>query len=89
MALLIINLDGDEAWPDLKDKEIIHLGDDAPPIRISALSGGMKSGRPSVAIRIDLPGNKSIVAETSMRLFLAAARTFEARYGEEANDGTG
>lgn len=80
MSTLIIKLDGDEAWPDLQDKEIIHLGNGAPPIQVAVLEGGMKSGRPSVAFRIDLPDGKVVIAETTARLFCAAARAIMAKY---------
>lgn len=82
MLALKIILEGDGCWPDLKGNEerIIHLKD-AGEIEVAALGGGMTSGRPSVAIRLDLPDGRVVFAETSMRLFLAAARAFAAKYG--------
>lgn len=78
---LTVKLNGDGAWPDLAQADIIHLGNDAPPIQLSALPGGMASGLPSVAIRIDLPDGRTVIAETSMRLFVSAADALAARYG--------
>ena len=78
---LTVKIDGDGAWPDLAGKEVIHLTNDAPPIQISALPDGMASGRPSVAIRLDLPDGRTVIAETSMNLFLSAADVLRARYG--------
>jgi hypothetical protein len=75
-----IKLDGDNVWPDLRDKTIIHLGQDAPPISVAVLNGGLASGRPSVAIRIDLPDGQTVVAETTARLFCTAAKAIMARY---------
>jgi hypothetical protein len=49
---------------------------------ISGLSDGMSSGKPSVAILIDLPGNTGVVAETSLSLFLTAADALKAHYGD-------
>ena len=82
MPSLDIHLDGDKCWPDLEAKreQIIHVTEH---LEVAALSGGMQSGRPSVALRIDLPDGRVVIAETSMRLFLGAARAFRARYGEE------
>ena len=74
-------LEGDGCWPDLVGKEAhthrVHGFD------VAALKGGMKSGKPSVAIRIDTPQGDTIIAETSMQLFISAARAFEARFEEE------
>jgi hypothetical protein len=75
-------MDGDNCWPDLKDKhdKVIHLSNDALPIQVALLDKGMTSGRPSVTIRIDLPDGRVVLAETSLRLFVAAGRGFAARY---------
>ena len=81
-----IILDGDNAWPDLKDKEVVHLGQGAPAIQVAVLDGGMASGRPSVAIRIDLPDGRSVIAETSARLFCSAGRAVTARYPDLFSD---
>jgi hypothetical protein len=75
-----IKLDGDNAWPELKDKPCIHLANGAPPISVAVLNGGLVSGRPSVAIRIDLPDGQTVVAETTARLFCTAAKAIMARY---------
>ena len=80
MPALSIILNGDNAWPELKDKEIIHLANDAPLIQVAVLDGGMTSGLPSVALRLDLPDGRVVVAETSARLFCAAALAILARY---------
>jgi hypothetical protein len=81
MIAMNIILDGDNAWPDLKDKEIIHLnGNDTPPIQVAVLNGGLASGRPSVAIRIDLPDGSTVIAETTARLFCTAARAINGRF---------
>jgi hypothetical protein len=86
MISMTINLNGDNAWPDLRDKEIIHIANDAPPIQVAALNGGLASGRPSVAIRIDLPDGRTVVAETTARLFCSAARAIQAKYPDLFKD---
>lgn len=78
-------LEGDGCWPDLAEKEkegkFIHLPD--PQMQIAALSKGMTSGKPSISIRFELPDGKTVMAETSMRLFIAAAEAFKAKYAQE------
>jgi hypothetical protein len=46
MVSLQVILDGDGAAKDLVERgmESIHLGNEAPPIRVSYLSHGMQSG---------------------------------------------
>lgn len=84
MLAIHLKLDGDGAYPDLRDASdrIIHLGNDTS-LGVSALSGGMTSGKPSVMLRIDLPDGRVVLAETSMALFLATADALRARYGHE------
>lgn len=80
MIGMTIKLDGDNAWPDLKGKEIIHLANDAPPVEVAVLDGGLASGRPSVAIRINLPDGTPVIVETSARLFVSAARMISTKF---------
>ena len=97
MPIIRVILEGDGAWPDLAGHEdrVVHLAEGAAPIQIACLSGGMKSGRPSLAIRLDLPpieglqdaGKDVVIAETSVRAFLVAADAIRAKYGKEAQDG--
>jgi hypothetical protein len=81
---IVVKLDGDGAWPDLADKiskgDLIHLAEGSK-IEISALPGGMNSGLPSVAIRIDLPNGQTALIETSWKVFGVAAAVIAGRYG--------
>ncbi len=80
MPAMTIILEGDNAWPDLREKpeeQVIHLQN---TIEVTALEGGMASGRTSVAFRFELPDGRSVLAETSLALFLSAARAFQIRY---------
>jgi hypothetical protein len=63
------------------DPRLIHLGDDAH-IEVGALEAGMASGAPSVAFCFELPNGQVVVAETSMKLLLAATDALKARYGD-------
>lgn len=87
MPEMTIDLDGDNAWPDLKDQErrVIHLADETI-IKVCALDGGMKSGKPSVCFRIDLPDGRVVLAETSARLFVMAAAAIVSRW-PDVDDG--
>ena len=74
------------AWPDLADKpvgEVINVMDD---ISVAALDSGMLSGKPSVAFRMTLPDGKTVIAQTSARLFCGAARAIMGRYPDLFED---
>jgi hypothetical protein len=84
MPALHLILDGEGAWPDLAEANavIIHLADDAV-VDVAGLAGGMQSGKPSLAFRINLPDDGHIVIwETSLALFLTAADAFKAKFGD-------
>ena len=77
---MTINLNGDGAWPDLSTRKVIHLDQNAPPIKVAVLDKGMISGRPSVAIRLELPDGEVVIAETTARLFCGVAKMIMAKY---------
>jgi hypothetical protein len=93
MVEMHVILDGDGCWPDLVPVgegklakggiPVIHLANDAPPVQVAALDGGMTSGRTSLTLRIDLPDGTVVLAETSLRLFLFAARALHAQFGDQ------
>ncbi len=74
-----IKLTGDGAFPELQGKKIHHVGE----LTFTALPGGMESGRTSIAIIIELDDGSAVFAESSLRAFLATARAFQAKYGDE------
>lgn len=77
MPKMTIDLNGDGCWPDIDPGNIVPAEVDG----VAALSGGMTSGLPSVSFRINLPDGRVVIAQTSMRLFLAAADAFRVRFG--------
>lgn len=83
MNSIALNLNGDGSWPDLKDKTIHHIKNSQ--IGVSMLAGGMKSGLPSVSIRIDLPDGTVVVAETSARLLINASDLIKSKFPELTN----
>jgi hypothetical protein len=77
---LEINMEGDNAWPDLE--LLMKRGEVAVGMmtHITILPNGMESGKPSVAIRGKCD-DQEVVLETSWNLLYSAAKAFEARYG--------
>lgn len=58
--------DGDPPpWADLNPEDIVHVVD---KMKVAVLENGMASGKPSIAIRIDLE-DSAVVAETSLEVF--------------------
>ena len=84
MIEMVVKLDGKEPiWPELSQGyTIFRLGADAPPIQVSGLAAGMSSGAPSVVLRLDIGDYRVVIAETSLKLFLAAADALKAKFGD-------
>ena len=80
---LIVHTEKEGAFKDFAGREIIHLGNLSPPIRIAALNTGMQSGKPSVGIVFELPSGEVVIAETSLELFLGAADILRAKFKEK------
>jgi hypothetical protein len=80
MVQIDIRLEGDGSMADLLP-ELAHIGMGAL-FRVAALPGGTSSGLPSVALAIRLPDGRVVLAETTARLFVLAARAIAARYPE-------
>lgn len=81
MTAMTIHLEGDGAWPDF-DAEKVLKGE---LLAVAPLAAGMASGRASVSFRIRLADGREVFTETSLRLFLAAASAFKARFGDQAD----
>lgn len=56
---------------------------------MATLAKGMRSGHPSLAIRIDLPDNKVLIQETSVAAWLAVARALEGKFGRQLSNRKG
>jgi len=82
MPYLQIVLDGDKSAPEMAGKVIHHV----QSFKITALKGGMTSGRPSIGLVIPLEDGSFVFAETSLRLLLTAADAFRIRYGDPRLD---
>ena len=91
MPTIDVNLDGDNAWPDLENRapEIVYLADSV--WQLAVLEGGMASGAPSLALRLDAePGHLAVrpdgpgvvIAETSLAAWIAATCALRGRFPE-------
>lgn len=86
MPAMNIILDGDNAWPDLREKVADGTLPETEAVSVACLPRGMNSGKPTVAIRLDLPDGTAVIGQTSLALFLTAADAFKARYGDPRHD---
>jgi len=85
MPEIIIKLERDEGnFEDVgAGKKVIHLTN---PLYLTALAGGMASGKASIAFGFVVERTKFVIAESSLRLFLLAARALIAKFPDEAAD---
>ena len=78
MPKIHVNVKGDNAWIDLRqrieanDPTIIQAMGNGVIWHLTILAGGMKSGKYSVGLRLDLPDGRVVVTETSWEAFKAA-----------------
>lgn len=77
MIPMKIHLDGDNCWPDLRDKadKIVHV----IGLEAAMLLGGTTSGATSVAFRFDLEDGRIVIAETSLALLDTAVQGMRAK----------
>lgn len=74
--MIHVELEGDGAWSDLPEPhKIVHY---QKSWRVALLKQGMRSGRSSIALRLDLPNGDVVVAQTSLAAWLAATKVLEA-----------
>jgi uncharacterized protein (UPF0371 family) len=67
------------AWPELLNNDkLIYLQNQ--PVGIACIDKATSKGKPSVALRIELPDGRTVIAETTARLFCTAAKAIEARF---------
>lgn len=74
---LSIDLNGDDAWPELRDAEF----GSGMATHVAVLPNGTSGGKPSVAIRGKLDDGSEVVLQTTWNLLYSAARAIEGRYG--------
>lgn len=84
MPELKINLEGDGLLAGVPPDMVVNI---ETPVTITALDGGMESGRPSVAIIADLPDGRKVFIQTSMIMFVLAANAMRAKYQHQLDSG--
>jgi hypothetical protein len=65
----------------IEEGHIIYPGDYSA-INIGGLSRGTSEGKPVVWILVDVPNGKPVLAQTTLSLFLTAADTLKAKWGD-------
>lgn len=75
---LSIFMDADGMLEGTNQDEIIQL---EGTLKVGALEHGMQSGKPAICFGFTLPDGRTVLAQTSMRLFHATAKAFAARFG--------
>jgi len=83
---------GPEVWPDLPSRfavgQVIDLaGENAPPMGVCRLGGGMASGKASVTFRFEIPDGRTVLITTSLDLLETAVRAFRAYESGQAERG--
>jgi hypothetical protein len=78
MTPLNIVLDGDNCWPELKEKGFT--------VAVARLPLSTNEGRSTVAFRVELPDGRTVIAEPTLRLIQAAVKAIEAREEMEARN---
>lgn len=78
--------DGDQCWPDLKERGCIE----GLFVALARLPNGTAKGKSAVTARIELSDGRVILAQTTLALLRAAVATFDAadqvdRMNEEFN----
>jgi len=78
-----VNFDGDAFFKDFDKSKVVES---KGLHTITVFEGGMASGRPSVAFVSEMKDGTFVLAETSMNIFLSAAKAYEARFGPPSDD---
>lgn len=88
-ASISLHINGDGCWPDILEQgeKLTWLHGTTENLSIARLPAGMQSGASSVAIRINTPDGRIVVAEVSMKLFQAVAQAFAAADQHDATVG--
>jgi hypothetical protein len=72
MIPLQVLLDGDNCWPELKEKGFVE----GQFVGIARLRKGTISGKSTVTVRIELPDGQTVLAQTTLALLDNALPAF-------------
>lgn len=79
MPAMDVLTDGDNCWPELREKGFIT----GKWVGIARLSNGTALGNSTVTVRIELPDGRTVLAETTLRLLSMAMVAFSAAENRE------
>jgi hypothetical protein len=80
---IIPNID-DSPWRDLFAERASIITLDGGELQIAGMPDEYGKDRSGVALRLNLADGRAVIAQTSLALFLNAARALEGRYPAEA-----
>lgn len=82
MVALDIILDGTvtRSGADFDPATTLHV---QSMVKVIGMPNGTRSGRPTVLLRAALPDGREVFIETTLRLFVMAARALAARYPDD------
>ena len=83
MIPLEIVMDGTGILKDVPADKFIET---RSKVTLAALPRGTAKGKPTIAIIFELPDGTTVMAQTTMALFHAAAKAFAARFGWQDTD---
>lgn len=79
---ILMDVEKDPIYSDAEEPKRLAPDALSAVSAVGVLTKGMESGLPAVIVRVDLPDGTFVLAQTSLRLFQAAAIAFKARYGD-------
>jgi hypothetical protein len=84
MPEITMHMDGDGCWPDLKDLKKKNRLFHGEIVSAAYLQSGTVQGDHTVSLRIRLDDGSTVIAETTLRLFMTMAAAF---HGKAQRDG--
>lgn len=81
MLKLHVVLEGDNCWPELREKGFIE----GKLFGIARLPKGTVEGNTTITLRFELPDGKTVLAETTLKLLDSAVSAFKIKDEMEKN----
>lgn len=81
MNVTVLRKEDPPVWGDVANGSALHPNPETP-WQLAISEAGMSSGAPSIALRMDLPDGKVLIAETSLGAWLMATAAFRGAFPE-------